>query len=191
MKNYFLIILLLFTLTACRTIQPRTSHLSKERLVKEYVDEFASGLFENSYPQIYQALLNALNKLPDDVYTTVTDRRRPIIFLHSYSSGIARYANSTEFIVEKNDPPTFQDGFYIVILGDELNTAGDVQAIEGIILHETAHRYLEHLSTEELGCQMEREANRLVKQWGYEEEYLKASYTFGAKKKDDSPCQDQ
>jgi len=118
----------------------------------------------------------------------VTNRRRPIIFLHSYSSGIARYANSTEFIVEKNDPPIFQDGFFIIILGDELNVADDIQAIEGIILHEITHRYLEHLSAEELGCQMEREANRLVKQWGYEKEYLLASETFGAKKKGDSPC---
>ena len=35
---------------------------------------------------------------------------------------------------------------------------------------------------------MEREANRLVKEWGYELEYNRASEVFGAKHKGDSPC---
>ena len=54
-----------------------------------------------------------------------------------------------------------------------------------------AHRHLNHLRQKELSCEMEREANRLVKAWGFETEYKKVSATFGSKKIGDSPCQDQ
>ncbi len=92
--------------------------------------------------------------------------------------------------MREDDPLTFQNGFYLTTLSDELNDAPDPEAIEGILFHEMAHRYLEHLRAEEFSCEMEREANRLVKQWGFETEYQKASQTLGSKKKGDSPCQD-
>jgi hypothetical protein len=151
--------------------------------------EFVSGSLKY-YPNIIQAIEDALNKLPDEVYEKVTHRARPIIFVNSISSGIARFAHSTQFVMEPGDPPTFTDGFYLIILGDELD-GQNTAAIEGIILHETAHRYLDHLSRPASNCDMEREANRLIKSWGYEEEYKAASQSFGAKQKGDSPCADE
>jgi len=163
---------------------------SRREQAKRYVDEFADGRFRVSYPKIYQALIDAFTKLPEDVFVEVTDRDRPMIFVLAITSGIARYANSTEFILREFDPPTFKDGFYIVVLGDELEGTADSKAIEGVVLHETAHRYLEHLRAEEFSCEMELETNRLVREWGFEGEYKKASGAFGSKAPGDSPCSD-
>ncbi|MCK5581296.1 MAG: hypothetical protein KAJ18_08485 [Candidatus Omnitrophica bacterium] len=164
---------------------------TRKELVKAYLDEFASGRFQAFYPQIYTALTNAFQKLPEDVFITLTDRDRPIIFVLAITSGIGRYANSTEFIMREFDPPTFQDGFYLVTLSDELDDAPTPAAVEGIIFHEMAHRYLEHLKEAEPSCEHEREANRLIKRWGFEKEYQKASEAFGSKKEGDSPCSDK
>ena len=71
------------------------------------------------------------------------------------------------FIFRKVIFPAFQDGFYIIFLGSELNNAPNPKAIEGVILHEIAHDYLDHLKADKHSCEMEREANRLVQQWGY------------------------
>lgn len=163
---------------------------SRQQGVQQYLGEFASGQFPSSYPQIYTALTHALEKLPEDIFLTLTDRDRPILFVVSMTSGIGRYANSTEFVMREDDPPTFQNGFYLVTLSDELDAAFDPLAIEGILFHEMAHRYLEHLKKAEFSCEMEREANRLVKQWGFEKEYQKASEIFGSKTEGDSPCKD-
>ena len=161
----------------------------RQAQIEQYLKEFVgNSLFY--YPNIRSALFNALAKLPDDVFATVTDRRHPLIFVISINSGIARFANATEFVTEKNDPPTFTEGFYLIILGDELNNTTDVEAIEGVILHEIAHDYLQHLRVDQPSCELEREANRLVKEWGYEEIFLKAKAQFGSKSKDDSPCYD-
>ena len=171
---------------------PPIVSISKNRKehVQLYLEEFVSGRFRSSYPQIYTALTNAFEKLPEDVFFTITDRERPIIFVLAITSGIGRYANSTEFIMRESDPPTFQDGFYLVTLADELDDAPTPAAIEGVLLHEMAHRYLEHLRAGAFSCEMERETNRLVKKWGFEKEYNAASKAFGSKKKGDSPCQD-
>ena len=114
-----------------------------------------------------------------------------MIFVDVLTSGIARTANAVQFTMRKDDPPTFQKGFYLIKLGDNLEDASDVEAIEGVIFHELAHRILEHLSSGKFSCDMEREANRLVKKWGFEKEYTKASGEFGHKEPGDSPCHDQ
>jgi len=179
------------------TIYLKDNHVNKwslndrEEMAKQYLSEFASGNILHNYPKVRTALLNALQKLPLDVYLTVTERARPIIFIDYYTDGIAQYAGSMEFSMRETDPPTLDDGFFIIRLGDGLNDATDIEAIEGIVLHETAHRFLEHLrNTEKHPCEREIEANRLVKEWGYEEEYKKASEEFGAKTEGDSPCQE-
>lgn len=164
-------------------------HPARLALVENYLHEFASEDFTSLYPKIYQALKVALTHLPQEVFVQVTDRKRPILIVPAISSGIARFARSTEFTIQEDDPPTFTEGVYLIILGDELNAAEDIQSIEGIILHEIAHRYLEHLK-EDFSCEMEREANQLVKSWGFEEVFAKARETFGSKSPADSPCQE-
>lgn len=162
--------------------------LKRQKQVEAYLDEFAAAEFKTVYPRIYQALQNALTKLPDEVFRDVTNRKSPVVFVNTISTGIARYAHSTEFYFKEGDRRAFHDGFYLMVLGDELNNTADVEAIEGVILHELAHDYLKHLRAPKHNCEMEREANRLVKNWGYAKEYEKASETFGAKVPGDSPC---
>jgi hypothetical protein len=77
-------------------------------------------------------------------------------------------------------------------MGDGLNDAEDGKAIEGVVLHEIMHRYLEHLRAQgKQSCQLEKEANQKLKELGFEEEYNEAVKFFGAKKKGDSPCSDE
>jgi hypothetical protein len=154
---------------------------------QEYFEEFVSPEIV-FYPNIYQALKNVFSKLPKEVLDKVTKRDHPILFIPTISTGIARYAHSIEFNLEKNKPRAFQSGFYLIMLGDELNQIGDVSAIEGVIFHEIAHRYLDHARNPNPGCELEKEANRLVKKWGFEVEYKKASAAFGHKEPGDSPC---
>lgn len=162
----------------------------RDEMAKQYLMEFASGILLSNH-KAKTALKNALVKLPKDVFLDVTDRSRPIIFLDHYTKGIARFASSKEFRMRDEDPPTFSDGFYIIQIGSELiDKAQGTEGIEGVILHEIAHRVLEHLRQPASSCEFERDANRLVIKWGYEVEYKKASELFGAKKKGDSPCKD-
>lgn len=164
----------------------------REEIAKEYLGEFASGNILGSFPNIREALLKAMTKLPIDVFMAVTPRKRPTLFIDVYTSGIARFANSLDFTMRKDDPETFQEGFYLIKLGDELNNTDDPESIEGVIYHELAHRVLNHLHTDDVdSCDMEREANRLIKQWGFEKEFLKAKEAFGSKRKGDSPCADK
>ena len=163
----------------------------REELIDQYLSEFVSGGLRFQYKNTSQALKNALNGLPWDVLLTVTDRQRPIIFLDYYTSGIARFASASEYTMRDIDPPAFQNGFYIIKLGEDLDAAPNTKAIEGVILHEIAHRILGHLQRGKFSCEFEREANRLVKSWGFEEEFQEAQKTFGSKEKGDSPCQDE
>lgn len=185
----------LSSLTGCTTahssccLKPEAA-AGRAKQVEAYLDEFAASEFKNGYTNIYKALKNALTKLPEDVFKDVTSRESPVVFVNSITSGIARYAHSTEFYFHEGDPRAFQEGFYLMILGDELNNSNDIEAIEGVILHELAHDYLKHLRAPKHNCEMEREANRLVKTWGYAKEYEKASEVFGAKNAGDSPCVD-
>ncbi|MBP9855426.1 MAG: hypothetical protein KBD53_11220 [Candidatus Omnitrophica bacterium] len=192
-SRVFLTFVLVGLTCACSLSQSQvTAPLSSQRQeqVEAYLNEFSAGEFRGYYTNIYQALTNALNKLPDDVFQDVTDRKSPVVFINTITTGIARYANSKEFRFIGDEPPAFQEGFYLMVLGDELNDSNNIPAIEGIILHELAHDYLKHLRAPKHNCEMEREANRLVKAWGYTKEYEAASKEFGAKKPGDSPCKD-
>jgi len=167
--------------------------LIKEDRIKRYIAEFVSGDIRLNYPQIFKALINTVEKLPDDVFDEISNRERPVVFLNSITSGIARFAHSNEFTVEEDDPPTFSGGFFVIILGDELNNAENVEAIEGVIAHEIAHRYLENIKAYNAGaepCALERKANHTIQEWGFSEEFAQAKDVFGAKKRGDSPCSD-
>jgi len=193
MKNIISILSIFYFLTCPVPIvmseaQDKVSDPARQARAEEFLREFSSITQDSIYPQIYQALLNSLAKLPEDVFTKVTDRAHPLIFVYTINTGIARYAHATEFTFQEGDLPAFMDGFYLIQLADELNNMQDVESIEGIILHEIAHAYLEHLRKAVHSCEMEKEANQLVISWGYDEEYRKAVEAFGAKKPGDSPC---
>jgi hypothetical protein len=164
--------------------------LVTDEQIQEYVAEFVSPMIKQNYPRIYEGLENALSKIPYKVVREITRRARPIIFVPSIQSGIARFANATEFAQEGGKVPAFSEGFYLIILADELNNVEDLGAVEGIIAHEIAHRYLEHLKSPDKGCDLEKEANALVKEWGMEREFNTAKETFGHKHEGDSPCAD-
>lgn len=67
------------------------------------------------------------------------------------------------------------------MISDELS-GGTPAAIEGIVAHELAHRVLEHIQRGHVSCTAEREANQLIKSWGFGEEYKSASAEFGQAK---------
>ncbi|MCA9401133.1 MAG: hypothetical protein KC713_05865 [Candidatus Omnitrophica bacterium] len=160
---------------------------ARSEIVDEFASEFIPGGLIRGYPKTFEAIRNVLNKLPEEPFKKVIDRGRPVIFLDVASGGIARYANAIDFYFRPGDPAAFEKGFYLIKLGEELEEADDVQQIEGIIAHELTHHVLDHLRGP-VDCDTEREANRLVKKWGFEEELKKASERFGAKKPEDSPC---
>jgi hypothetical protein len=93
---------------------------------------------------------------------------------------MGKWANSAGIFVEPNDPPTFTKGIWIVKLNTQMNEVNSVEAIEGVVLHELAHKVLEHQGGT-FNPEIEREANRLVKKWGFERQFLKAKEFFGAK----------
>ena len=64
----------------------------------------------------------------------------------------------------------------------QITTAEDVEAIEGVVLHEIAHRVLEHGTSEKASREKGRAANRLVKKWGFTRELEKAIERFGESK---------
>lgn len=162
---------------------------NREEIVREYLGEFSSQFFIQSSPKIYTALQNALQKLPREVFCSITDRSRPVLFTEYHTTGTGRFANSSEIIATDDDVPAFQNGLTIVKLSTELEGAQEEKAIEGVILHELAHRFLEHGKKELHTCEMEKEANHLVMQWGFGDEFQKAKETFGRPEKGtEAPC---
>ena len=156
--------------------------------IEAYLAEFCS-LQEQS--MIFTAIKNVLRKMPYKDFLNVTNRRRPVLFVEVYDSGTARFASSQEFIVSKNDPPCCQEGFTLIKLGGALEESQDNVAIAGVVAHELAHRVLEHIKKGKVSCKSEREANRLIKRWGFEKEFAAASKAFGHRKGDPVSCQDK
>jgi hypothetical protein len=129
--------------------------------------------------------------LPKDVYLKVTDRQRPVLFTEVHPEGTARFANTADIIVPPGDVPAFRYGLTIIKLSTELEEAGSIDPIAGIIAHELGHKYLDHAIKGGVTCQTERETNALVKTWGFEKEFKAASAMFGREKTGGPPsCQD-
>lgn len=163
----------------------------REELIKSYFSQFVSTDIR-SYPAISKAIYGTLEKLPDDVFDFVTNRKHPVVFIPTLSNGIARFARSTQFRVEEAEPPAFGEGFYLITLSDELNEKDNETGIAGVIAHEIAHYYLGHLQQDSRDpCDLEREANNTIRDWGFTEEFGQAKDLFGAKHKGDSPCHDR
>jgi len=151
----------------------------REEVVKEYISEFVSLGFNKGSSKIFKAIEGVLAKIPRQVFLSVTDRKHPVLFTEYYFEGMSRFANSSEVIVLKDDPPTFTEGVTIIKLSSELNLADSIQEVEGVILHELAHSYLRHGMNEGRDSELEKEANRLIKEWGFIVEFEKASKRFG------------
>ncbi len=154
---------------------------NRAEVINEYLSEFSSQAFVQSFPIIERAIRDVLERMPWEDFLKVTDRRRPVLFTEVFDSGTAQFANSSEIISLTDDAPAFQDGLTIIKLSTGLNGASNQQAVEGVIAHELAHRVLEHVKKGKRSCAAEREANNLIKQWGFANEYQEASKTFGHK----------
>ncbi len=157
--------------------------------VDAYLAEFSAPSFTNS--NIGPAIRDVLMRIPEDALKTVMDRRRPVMFVDFYSSGTAQFASSAEVIVTRHDKPAFQEGMTLIKISDVLD-GGTPEAIKGIVVHEIAHRVLDHIRTGHVSCQAEREANRLIKSWGFVQEFEGASEEFGKAKTGDNvaSCQE-
>lgn len=177
MKNILLVIFLTGGL-GCSVPQRLNPLMDEQRamMVNRYMAEFSSGVFKGS--NIGPAIREVLMRLPADDLKTVMNRRRPVVFVEAYDAGTARFVSSSEMILTKNDVPAFQEGMTIVKISTALEN-GSPEAIQGIVAHELAHRVLDHVRLGKVSCQSEREANHLVKSWGFIKEYEAASKEYG------------
>ncbi len=180
MKNIWLIIFLICTI-GCGGTQRLNPLIVEQRemMVDRYMAEFSSGVFKES--KIGPAIREVLMRLPVDDLRTVMNRRRPVVFVEAYDAGTARFVSSSEMILTKKDAPAFQEGMTIVKISTGLES-GSADAIKGIVAHELAHRVLDHVRSGKVSCQSEREANHLVKSWGFVKEYEAASKEYGRAK---------
>ncbi|MBF0522261.1 MAG: hypothetical protein HQL24_04305 [Candidatus Omnitrophica bacterium] len=198
MKNqhihFFSIILCLVLAIACCscTTFPRRDLSVPEyraKAVDAYLAEFSDS-FEGS--KIGPAIHEVLMRMPQDALKIILNRRRPVLFVGVCSSGTAKFASSSEVIICEKDVPAFQQGMTIIKISDSL-ASGSSDAIMGIVAHELAHRVLDHIRHNHVSCQAEREANRLIKSWGFAKEYAAASKEFGHAKVGDgvASCQEE
>jgi hypothetical protein len=184
------VVVLLFAFISFTATGFAEENMLRKANVQRYFDQFFPPGIAEDYPKIYKAVYEVFMKLPENVFNEITKHEYPVLFTINMTSGIGRFANSTQMSVHKKDHETLREGFYLIKLSDELEHTPDFEAIEGIVFHELGHRYLNHLRQPIFSCEMEREANRLVKKWGFEKEYKKAKEAFGSKTPSDSPCHD-
>ncbi len=150
----------------------------REEIVREYLSEYCSQAFIYYIPKMYKAISNCMNKIPIEVFYEITDRERPVLFTEVNYRGMSRFAATSNVISFEHDPPSFQKGFTLIKLSTEMGDIGSVEAIEGVIYHELAHRYLVHGGAD-YKRENEREANHLVESWGLKKELDAAIETFG------------
>ncbi|MDE2223541.1 MAG: hypothetical protein KGK03_10785 [Candidatus Omnitrophica bacterium] len=159
----------------------------RPEVVKEYLGEFC---FYQPPSLTYYALQDVLERMPYKDFLSATRRERPMLFTEFYNEGTARFASSSEFIVNSEYPPCCQEGFTIVKLGMSLGLAKTKGPIEGVVAHEIAHRVLDTIRKGNANCDGERRANRLIIKWGFGKEFKEASRLFGQKKGDPAGCQE-
>ena len=151
----------------------------RAKAVDAYLDEFSTQSFKES--KIGPAIRAVMMRMPADALKIMMNRRRPVLFVEVYSSGTARFASSSEVMVTAKDKLAFQEGMTLIRISDAL-AGGSSEAIMGIVAHEIAHRVLDHIRQNHVSCQAEKEANRLIKSWGFTKEFEAASQEFGQAK---------
>ncbi len=152
---------------------------SRKEQVDQYLHDFVSQAFQFSYPSIYNAIELSLMGIPQEALDKVSNADFPALFVEMPHFGGGRWANANGIFVEPHDPPTFTKGVWIIKLSTELEDSKDVDAIQGIVLHELAHFILDHHGGV-FDKQYEKDANHLVKKWGFERQFLKAKEKFGS-----------
>ena len=160
----------------------------RKQVMDQYLSEFCSL---QGFPKIFTAIQDVLMRMPYKDFLIVTNRQRPVIFMEVYDSGTARFASSQELIIDKKDEPCCREGFTVIKLGLGLDGAKDSVPIKGVVAHELAHRVLDHIRKGYVNCDAERQANRLIKKWGFGKEFLEASRVFGQRKGDPAGCQEK
>jgi hypothetical protein len=180
MRTVVCTILLAAAVAGCATVRLDPNRPDQRaQMVDAYLSEFCSDALLKT--QIGEAIREVLMRLPSEALVKVFDRRRPVLFTEEFDAGTAKFASSSEIIVGPKDQPAFQEGMTILKLSTALNN-GPKEATMGIVAHELAHRVLDHVRRGQTTCKAEREANRLVKAWGFTEEFKAASDSFGEKK---------
>lgn len=180
MKRFFIPIIFLILLAGCASARfDLNAPDERAQAVDAYLAEFSAPSFMKS--KTGPAIRAVLLKMPADALQKVMDRRRPVMFVETPSSGTARFATSSEVIMTEEDKPAYQEGMTLILISDALSD-GTPEAIQGIVAHELAHRVLEHIRTGHTSCTAEREANALIKSWGFVKEYESASAEFGQAK---------
>jgi hypothetical protein len=154
----------------------------RREVVAEYMGEFCSAGTPGGGSKTYEAIRDVLELMPLKAFLNVTERSRPVLFTEYYDSGTAAFANSTELLSDPEDAPAFGEGLMIMKLSTALDSAESPSPIKGVVAHELAHHVLDHARQGAGTCAAEREANRLVKDWGFESEYEAASRMFGHEK---------
>lgn len=160
----------------------------RDEVLNEYAGEFCSQGIARGMPRIFTALKEVLRRMPLSDFLNVTDRHRPVLFTEYYDSGTARFANTSEIMTSDDDAVAADKGMTIIKLSSALNEADSPAPVEGVLAHELAHRVLDHARKGRVSCKEEREANRLIKQWGFTEEFKEASRLFGHKEGDPVSC---
>lgn len=183
----FFLIISVFSISLCFAQEAIVVSNQKDK-ARAYLKEFCSVSFPLYYPKTYTAIENVMASIPEDVFAALTNRRRPVLFTEYHTVGIGRFANSSEISVLPDDIPAFQEGMTLIKLSTELEGVDEPQAIEGVVAHELAHRFLEHAHKKTERCQREREANRLIQTWGFQEAFQLAKVKFGRKEGEKSGC---
>jgi hypothetical protein len=159
-------------------------------VVREYLGEFCSQGIIHGMPVIYAAVRDVLERLAPADFLSLTDRHRPVLFTEYYDEGTARFANTSEIIASEDDAPAAEKGLTIIKLSSALGAAGGPEPVKGVIAHELAHRVLDHGRKGPVTCSSEREANALVRRWGFEAEFLAAKKAFGARAGEPASCKE-
>jgi hypothetical protein len=149
----------------------------RKEVVLEYLSEFFPAALIKDCPNIYLAIKDVLERIPEEVFLQVTDRSCPAVFMEYSCGGTGWLANSGEFWFDPDEPQAFSKGFYVIKFNTKLNEVKHYSYIEAIFAHELAHHFLDQ-GRSSYNIEMERQANRLIKKWGFAEEFEKAKSLF-------------
>lgn len=139
----------------------------KNKKIEEYLKRSLTREINTHYANIKSAFREILYKIPDSVLKDITNTRCPVVLIHA-----PVIASATSFYKKRNKFK-FNKGIRIISINEKLNK-DSIPIIVGVIIHELAHTYLHCITGESNTKKHEEEADNLLKQWGFEKEYLQA-----------------